>query len=177
MPVSSSAGPVVGRRANLEHRQTLEQLGTHPQHAAVRSVPLVWRRDQSIATERGDVDRAMRCEVHGVDVDVGADRVRGLDDRRQIGCRAEQVRRSGNGDPLGALVDQLDHVAGRQLPGRRIERRQHVLGAGSVGRPSPWRDVGVVVEPGADDPIARAKRRRRLPATRRTSATSCWARS
>ena len=99
----------------------------------------------------------MRCEVHGVDVHVGADRVRCLDDRRQIRCRSEQVRRTRHGDPLGSLVDQIDHVVRRQLPGRRIERRQHLLGTSSVSRPTPRSDVGIVVEPRADDPIAGTK--------------------
>ena len=106
---------------------------------------------------------AMRSEVHGVDVHVGADRVRGLDDRCQIRGRAEQVRRTGNGDPPGAFVDELDHVLRWQLPGRRVERRQHVNGAGRFGSAPPRRDVGIVVEPGTDDPITGAQGRADRP--------------
>ena len=101
----------------------------------MRAVPLVRRRDQRVATEGSDVDLVVGCEVNGIDVDAGPDRVRGFDDRREVGRGAEQVRRSGDRDPLGVLVDEIDHVLCRQLPRRRIERRQHVLRPGSVRRP------------------------------------------
>ena len=108
----------------------------------------------------------MRSEVHGVDVDVRADRVSGLDDRCQIRRRAEQVRRAGQRDPLGVLIDQFDHIAGRQLPRLRIEGRQDVFGACIIGCPSPWSDVGVVVEPSADNAITRSQRRADRPRDR-----------
>ena len=54
-------------------------------------------------------------------------------------------------------------LLGRQLPGRRVERCQHVLRAGSLGGAPPRRDVGVVVEACSDDPIARLQRRADRP--------------
>ena len=72
----------------------------------------------------------------------------------------------GSGDPLGALVDQIDHVLGRQRAGGGVERGEHVLGAGGLAGVAPRRDVGVVVEPGADDPVAGAQRGADGPADR-----------
>ena len=36
----------------------------------------------------------------------------------------------------------------------RVERCEHVLGTGPIARGAPGCDVGVVVEAGADDPVA-----------------------
>ena len=58
---------------------------------------------------------AVRGEVHGVDEHLGPGGVGGGDDRGEVGDRAEQVRRAGDGAPTRPLVDEVDH-------GGRVER-------------------------------------------------------
>ena len=153
-PGLQAARAAVGGRAHLGDGQLGEQRRVGAQHAGVRAVPLVRRRDEHVAAERGDVDAAVRGQMHGVDEHPGADGVRRGDDRGEVGDRAEQVRRPGDGDPPGALVDEVDHGGRVEDAGRRVERGEHVLGAGLVAGQAPRGDVGVVVEPGADDSVA-----------------------
>ena len=86
------------------------------------------------------------------------------------GCEPSRFDAPGTVTHFVRSSIEVDHVLRRQLPVCRIERCQHVLGTGRLGSTPPRGDVGVVVEPGADDPVARAQRRARPPVTRRTSA-------
>ena len=146
---------VVAGRPHLEHRQLGEQRRFDPDDTAVRPVPLVRRGGQHIAAEGGDVDAPVGGEVDGVDGDPRPDRVGGVDDRRQIGDAAEQVRRARQRDPAGAFVDLGDDVLGGEVAGRVAERHEHVLGGCGLGGDPPRRDVAVVIERGADDAVAR----------------------
>ena len=75
------------------------QVRREPEDTGVRAVPLVRRREDRVTAERRGVDRPVRGEVHRVDEHPGAGRVRGVDDRGDVGDRAERVRRPGDRDP------------------------------------------------------------------------------
>ena len=120
------ARAVVGGRANLEHRQLSSSSGRI--HSTPLCGPYHLYGDVTSASQPSAAMSIRRCGARcdRVDEHVGADGVRGVDDRRQIGGRAEQVRRAGQRDPLRALVDQVDHVARRQRarsPGRTAPAR------------------------------------------------------
>ena len=154
------AWAVVGRRADLGVGQLVEQRRVGAQHAGVRAVPLVRAAREDVAAEGAHVDRLVRRQVHGVDEHAGAGVVGRRDDRGEVRHRADQVRRAGERDPACALVDAGDHLGRIEQAGRRVERGEDVLGAGLVARQAPRRDVGVVVEAGADDAVAGPQRRR-----------------
>ncbi len=119
------------------------------------SVPLVGRGGDGVATQGGDVDSAVGGKGHGIDEHPCADGVGGRDDRFQIGGGAEQVGGGGQGDPPGAFVDERDHVFGGQGAGHGVERGQDMLRAGALGGHVPRGDVGIVIQAGTDDAIAR----------------------
>ena len=129
-------------------------------------------RTTCTATSRARRSRARRCRSPGAGR--GARRRRsaapggvgGVDDRRDVRDRPERVRRAGHGDPAGARPDPLDDRVDRQPAGLAVERGEHHRRAGVVGGEPPRRDVGVVLEPGADDLVARPERAPDAPGER-----------
>ena len=151
----------VGGRADLGHRQLVEQRRVGAQHAGVRAVPLVGARRRA-RRSRAPRRRSRRCGARctASTNTRGPGVVGGGHDRCQVGDRAEQVGRAGDGAPtrVRSSISSMT-AAGSSIAGGRVERRQHVLGAGCLAGQPPRRDVGVVVEPRADDAVAGPQRR------------------
>ena len=100
--------------AQLVGREVGQQLGARPQDPDVRPEPLVGRARQRVAAEGGDVDRAVRRGVDGVDEDARAGGVGGRDDARQVGDGADRVGRGGDRDPARARREHgLDRGGGQ----------------------------------------------------------------
>ena len=94
-----------------ERRQRGEQVVAAPEHAdAGRADHLVPGEGDQVGPERVHVDRHLRHGLRGVDDDRRAVRVRRRGDLRHRVDGAEHVRHVGDRDDLGALVDQ----AGRE---------------------------------------------------------------
>ena len=89
VPVSHRRGPRSAAGRTLATGSSSSSAGLGAQHAGVRAVPLVRAGHQHVAADRGDVDRAVRGEVDGVDEHAGAGGVGGGDDRREVGDRAD----------------------------------------------------------------------------------------
>ena len=140
----------------------------------MRPEPLVGRAGQRVAAERGDVDRAVRRGVDGVDEDARAGAVRGGDDARQVGDRADRVGGGGDRDPARALPRARPRRRRRAARACRDRARRSAPRAGARGGDEPRRDVGVVVQARADDLVAglqRSARRRRRSAWSAPSST------
>ena len=158
MPSSNRSGTCVRGRQQLVGTQRLEHLGPGGEHAAVGSEELVGRAGEEVGAERRHVDRCVRRVVHAVDVDQGAGGVGEVGDRaaRRASCPA------GWTPPVTATSRVRSLSTACDLRRRRARR--------SRGRSRPsarWRPpasaaithgahVGVVVEPGHDDLVARA---------------------
>ncbi len=156
----------VGRGPHLVGRERVAQVRGEPQHAGVRAVPLVRRGEERVAVERGEVDGRVRDEMDPVDQHPCTGRVGRVDDRREVGHRAQRVRRTGDRDPSRPWADARRDRVGIEASGGGVELRQPQDGTTVVGREAPRRDVGVVVEPGAHDlvtrrPVARERPRER----------------
>ena len=143
---------------SLSGVSSVEQLGPRPLDADVRAEPLVGRARERVAAERGDVDRAVRRRVDGVDVHARARGVGGGDDAGQVRDRADRVGGVGDRDPARAVgEDGLDRARG-QLERLGIGLGEAHRGAVALGVDDPRGDVGVVVEPRADDLVAGLER-------------------
>jgi hypothetical protein len=99
----------------------------------------------------------MRGEVHGVDEDPRAGGVGRSRDGGHVRDRPEEVRRAGDRDPAGAVGETIGDRVDRQAAARHVELGEDDASAPVGGRHDPRRDVGVVVEPGADDLVAGAE--------------------
>ncbi len=147
---------LVGRRVELVRVELLEDLRTRAEHRHVRAEPLVGAAADHVGAERGEVVPAVRRGVDGVDVHARADRVGGGDDPGQVRDGADRVRRGGHRDPLGALGQHRLDRARRQLQASpRPARRSAPSTPRALGRDHPRAHVGVVVQPRADDLVAR----------------------
>ena len=93
--------------------------------------------------------------MHAIDKDAGPGGVRSRDDGRKVRHGAERIRCPGDRNPLGKRADAIDDGGGIQPTGLEVEGCEHQPRAAVVGRELPRGDVGVVVEPGADDLITR----------------------
>ena len=156
--VLPAPGRDVGGGAELVGRQLGEQLGPRPLDADVRAEPLVGRAGERVAAERGDVDRAVRRRVDGVDVHARARGVGGGDDAGQVRDRADRVGGVGDRDPACAVGEHGLHRARGQLERLRVGLGEAHRRAVALGVDDPRGDVGVVVEPRADDLVAGLER-------------------
>jgi hypothetical protein len=121
----------------------------------VRPEPLVGRAGDDVAAERHEVEPEVRGGVHRVDVHARARRVRRGDDALEVGDGPDRVRRRGDGDPARALGQhRLDGPRG-ELERARLRIGEAHGRAGALGGDDPRPHVGVVVEPRADDLVAR----------------------
>ena len=104
----------------------VQQLGLQHEHAGVRPVPLVRRRDERVDAPAVDVDREVRRPGHRVDVQARAGRVR----------MATAARRSG-AKPV--RLEAPDTATQRLAPRTRAARsaRSSVPSTGSTGRSRP----------------------------------------
>ena len=151
---------VVGR-AHLVGPEALEELALAERHPHVRPEELVRRAEQHVDVPTRDVDPPVRAVVDGVRPRERAGAVRELDDPGDVGRRPDRVRRDREGDhprPLGELRLEVVEVE-REVVVHASEADDD---AEVLLERQPRRHVGVVVEPGADDLVARSE----LPAER-----------
>ena len=154
--LEAAADGLVRRRARLVRAQALEQLTLAERQPHVRAEELVRRAEEHVDVPAGDVDRAVRPVVDGVGPGERAGAVGELDDACHVGRRPDRVRGDRERDHLRALGELRLEVV-------QVER-QVVVHAGEADDDAevlrelePRRDVRVVVEPGADDLVARAR--------------------
>ena len=143
--LETGADGLVRRGAHLVRPPACGDRLAHEPEAQVRAVELVRRAEQHVDAEVGDVDRPVRAVVHGVRPGERSDALRELDDARDIGERADGVRRERERDDARAVGElPLEVVV--------VERRVVVqldeadLQVEVVRELEPRRDVAVVVE-------------------------------
>ena len=147
----SAAGP------HLVRLQALEEVALAERHPHVRPEELVGRAEEHVDVPAGGVDRAVRAVVDGVRPRERAGAVRELDDPRHVRSRADGVRRDRERDdarPLGELRLEVVEVEREVV----VHAREADDDAEVLGEREPRGDVGVVVEPGAEDLVARLQR-------------------
>ena len=121
------AGELRTGRPDPIRGQLLEQVAAAVEHAEMGAEVLVRAGDQQVGAQRRDVDRQVRCGVHGIDVDRGAHRMRRLDDPTDVGHRAERVRREPDRhDPGARREDVVERI--------QVERRADPPPAPASGR-------------------------------------------
>jgi hypothetical protein len=144
------AGRLERRRPHLVRPPPLHQVVPCVGDPEVRPEELVRRADQHVDAERRDVDRAMRREVHGVGPCDRARLLREGCDPWHVGQRPDRVRRDRKGDdprPVAELPFEVVEVE-RCVVVDVDEADDQVAVARQL---EPGGDVGVVVEPGAED--------------------------
>ncbi len=167
MPASNFAGPEVGGEAlggdvedhaaaAEEGRHGVEELGTSPQHTdAARSEHLVAAERHEVGAHGDDVGWLVGDRLAGIDEDERAGGVRGigeLSNRREC---AEHVRHGGEGQQFGAVEQEVEireielTVVGEADPAD--------LEALLLGEHLPRNDVGMMLEQGEHDRIARSE--------------------
>lgn len=104
---------------------------------------------------RSHVDRHVRSQVHRVDEEQRVRGMRHVGDRRQVGHGADQVGGSGDRHQPGGRGDHPLDLARRKLAGLRVEVGEADGGAHGLGGQHPGAHVGVVVEAGHHDLVAR----------------------
>ena len=124
----------------------------------MRSEELVGRARQRIDAEAIEVDDAVRAGVDGIDVHQAAGVVDRPGDGGDVGPGADQVRRRGDGHESGPVRQHGLHVRQRQLGRRGIEVDPANGCPDPFGRLDPRPNVGVVVQPGDHDLVARSPR-------------------
>ena len=127
------------------------------------SEELVRRARIEVSTDFFDVDRRVGREVHTVNEKQCVHRVRGLSDRREIGAGSHDVGCAGDGHQARVVGYLIHDVTGRQFTGGRVESSPRHLGAGLLGIRHPRADVGVVIEIGHHDAVARTPIVRQSP--------------
>ena len=156
VPVSSRSGAFVGRRLAASARRALEQLAPAVEHADVRPVELVGRARQEVAAERLARRRARaarsarrrRRRARRAACARSATRAHVVDraERVRRGADRDEPRRGGRA-PRRARPSR----AGRSRSERDGADRQAAL----LRERAPRVDVGVVIELGDDDLVAR----------------------
>ena len=155
--LEAASDRVVRGRPHLVRLQALEEVALAEQHPHVRPEELVRRAEEHVDVPAGDVDRAVRAVVDGVRPGERAGAVRELDDPRHVGSRADRVRRDREGDdarPLGELRLEVVEVEREVV----VHAREADDDADVLREREPRGDVGVVVEPGAEDLVTRLQR-------------------
>ncbi len=152
---------LVGGGANLVRAPAPEQLRPRPGQAEVRPVELVRRADQHVDSGRCDVDRPVRRVVDGVDPRERAHLVGQGRHALDVHERPERVGRPREGDdarPFGEALREVVQVE----PALRVDSDEPDREVEIVRQLEPGRDVGVVIDSGHEDLVARAE----LPADR-----------
>ena len=141
------------RAAGEKRRQRVEQLAAAVEHTdSVGAQHLVPGECGEVDVEGVEVDRLVRHRLAGVQHRQGADGLRPLDQLGDRGHRAGDVRVMAERNDFDVLVElqriQIDaSVVGHAVPAQR--------GAGTPGQFLPRDEVGVVLELGGDDDVAR----------------------
>ncbi len=138
---------IVGRGPHLVRAQLGEQLRAGEEEPQVRPEELVRRAQEDVRARGGDVDRAVRCVMDGVDPGERARVVRESGDPGDVAHGADGVRSPWEGDDAGLLgelplqvveveravlvdVDEADGRA-RGPPRRRARARRSRRGRGA----------------------------------------------
>ena len=158
-----SFGNLLGTRRQLVRVQRLPQGAGRGNDPQMRSEELVRRARIEISADLFDVDRCVGRQVHTIDEEQSVHRVGGLGDRWEIGTGSQDVGCSGDGHQARVVGYLIHDVTGRQFARSRVESRPRHLGASFLGIRHPRADVGVVIEIGHHDAIARTPILRQSP--------------
>ncbi len=144
---------LVRLRSHLVRPPGLGDLPPRVRDSQVRPEELVRRADEDVDSPGGDVGRHVRGGVNGVGPGQRAGAVRQLHDPRDVGQRADGVRRDGEGDDAGARgklcleIGEIDVTFVGDVGEADLE-------AEVVGQLQPRGDVPVVVEARDDDLVS-----------------------
>ncbi len=147
---------VLGGRLQLGQVELLEQGLASPEDAHVGPVELVGRAGEEVGAERGHVHERVRGVVDGVHEDERSRGVREVRGAPHVALRAEGVRGRADGEEARLLSERAGEAVHVQLA--RLGAEAHGLHdeAPLLRQLAPGVDVGVVVELGDDDLVARA---------------------
>ena len=144
---------VVRGRPHLVRPQALQEVALPEGHPHVRPEELVRRAEENVHVPARGVDRAVRAVVDGVRPRERADSVREVDDPRHIRRRADRIGGDREGDharPAGELRLEVVDVQREVV----VHARKTNDDAEVLREREPRRDVGIMVEPGADDLVS-----------------------
>ena len=159
VPRSNRQGTESGAGASLSGCRVSSSPGLATTAPTCGPGPLVGAGRVEVGTERGDVDRPVRCRVHAVDVAEGADLVGTRGDRGDVRPGADEIARRRDRDEPGALRQQLLVLSGGKLTARRVDLGPADDRAGTRG--------------GLDPRAARSHRGRAATRPLRPRAPSC----
>ena len=121
----------------------------------MRAVELVGGAREEVGAERGDVDERVRGVVDGVDEHERAGGVGELGRAAHVVDRPERVRRGADREELRPRSERRGEVLHVELAGLGVEAHGPDLEAALARDAAPGIDVGVVVELGDHDLVAR----------------------
>jgi len=136
----------------------LDDLPLPPQNADVRSVKLVGRAGEEVASDRVHIDEVVRRVVHGVDEDDGvAGGFREPTSGGDVRNRADRVRRGADRQDLRPGVER--RFQARPIQPAVVQLHLHgAYGYAAIAlQRAPGRDIAVMVELRDDDLVALAK--------------------
>src|SRR5262249_42211811 len=135
-----------------------------PQNADVRAEEFVGRTSKKIAVPIPYIDQRVRRMVHGIDEYQCSGGVHGLSDGLDWIARADGIGGRTDGDELGPRTELAFEVIEVERAIFRMNIDVANRRAAVLGRADPRRYVGVVIEPGHDDLVARLPARGNGPA-------------
>ena len=119
------------------------------------SEELVGRHGEEVATKRLNINRHVRAGVNRIDKHHGARFMGGDADRRNIDQSPQRVGGKTDCDQSNSVVEQIDDRLRVEHACGRIELGQTNLHSVLFGGSNPRCVVGIVIEAGHDDGIAR----------------------
>ena len=128
-------------------RARLEEAHGRDEHArAERREQLVAREGAVVDAERGELERAMRRELGGVDAELGTGLVREPRPERDVRHVARHVRGARDGHELDASAQRVEQRREVVDVGRAVLEQAHV----AVVHPAPGQQVRVVLRGGRE---------------------------
>ena len=148
------AGWLVAGRTHFVGSQRLEQVVASIKRPDMRAEELVGGANEKVTAQVLHIDGAMRRIVHSIHIDPGFHIVRQLGHTSHMVDRTHRVRCVSQGNDPGPRGDgrlQICHIEGA-VSGVEIDKADD--GAAFLQR-QPGRDVGIVIETGDDNLVAR----------------------
>jgi hypothetical protein len=156
-------GRGVERRLYFRKRQLFKQLASAPQRADVRSIELVCRRHKKIAIPLSHVGQMMRDVMDCVDEKKRANRPGEPGSSRDVVDCAERVRRRANCDDFRADIHLLLEVVPIECAGSNVHFDDAECATTFLGERLPRADIGVVIELGDHEFVARGEQPAQCP--------------